>query len=161
MNLWLIDNWKNFYEQNDISCRSGLRLRCDKEVNPEVKRACKEFCKWLRTQYYFPIRIPVYIKSSNKIRARDGDMVSAVFFGPYNKCVEPYISIAAGDYFDLLKKMNKDRALSAILHSVSHELTHYFQWINDVHLTPSGVEKQASYYANYILNCYRNTREHP
>jgi hypothetical protein len=40
--------------------REGLRIRCDKEVHPEVRRACLEFAKWLRNEFEFPIRVVVY-----------------------------------------------------------------------------------------------------
>ena len=52
--------------------------------------------------------------------------------------VEPYIRVAAGDYLDLCDKWGKDSALTAILLTIGHELTHYFQWINALELTPIG-----------------------
>jgi hypothetical protein len=91
----------------------------------------------------------------------DGDKVSATFFQPYDKLTESYIKIAAGDYYDMLNKWGKDQALGAILHSIAHELTHYFQWINDVQLTDIGYERQASMCAKAILDEYSETREHP
>lgn len=57
--------------------------------------------------------------------------------------------------------MGKDSALTAILITIAHELTHYFQWINALHLTPIGQERQATKYARYILDDYAETREHP
>jgi hypothetical protein len=42
--------------------RKGLRIRTEAGVHPEVKRACLEFAKWLRTEYNFPIRVVVYLK---------------------------------------------------------------------------------------------------
>ena len=55
MRLWLQKNEKNYY--NDKQVRNGLRLIFDKGVDPEVKRACKEFCMWLRKKYSFPVRV--------------------------------------------------------------------------------------------------------
>ena len=57
MNIWISEEWKDVYNG---TCRTGLRLKSDKDVDSEVKRACKEFCKWLRTKYVFPIRVPIY-----------------------------------------------------------------------------------------------------
>ena len=44
---------------------------------------------------------------------------------------------------------------------MAHELTHYFQWINSIKLTPIGKERQATNYADYVLEDYAETREHP
>lgn len=159
MDIWISDCWKMTYANTPV--RKGLRIKTDKDVDDEVKRACKEFCKWLRTQYTFPIRVPVYIKSSCKIKAMDGDMVYGTFFEPDDDFVEPYIRIAAGDYPELLSERGKDNALATILQTIAHELTHYFQWVNKQTLTPIGMEWQATRYSRLILNQYAETREHP
>ena len=80
-------------------------------------------------------------------------------YDDYN--IEPHIRVAAGDYTDLCHKWGKDSALTAILSTIVHELTHYFQWINALKLTPIGQERQATNYARYILDEYAETREHP
>lgn len=158
MHIWCLSKWeKNIPDK----VRTGLRLRFDKSVDFEVKRACKEFAKWLRTEYYFPIRLPIYIKNRKKIKALDGEYVYGTFFRPYEYNVEPSIRVAAGDYSDKEKKWGKDSALIAILHTISHEITHYYQWINDIKLTQIGEERQASRYASYILDEYFETRERP
>ncbi len=160
MHIWTITKWEKYYPDN-LDTRKGLRLKFDKEVDPEVRRACKEFCHWLRSEYYFPIRVPIYLKASKKIRACDGDAVYGTFFEPYNRDVEPYIRIATGDYQTLLKRMTKDSALATILSTIAHELTHYFQWINDIKLTEIGQERQATNYTEFIMDEYKETRDHP
>ncbi|MCE0554415.1 hypothetical protein LQK80_24240 [Bacillus thuringiensis] len=45
--------------------------------------------------------------------------------------------------------------------TIAHELTHYFQWINDIRLTRIGYERQATAYSGYIIDEYKETREHP
>ena len=161
MHIWTEDKWKKFYDLSDLHHRTGVRLRFDKSVDPEVKRACKEFVSWLRKQYFFPIRVPIYIKSGEKIKANDGGMASATCLIPENKKMEPYIRIATGDYYAIKAKEGQDNALAAILGSIAHELTHYFQWANDLKLTDSGCERQAKKYVDYILDEYAETREHP
>ena len=159
MHIWRIDKWKKYYE--GINVRSGLWLRFDREVDPEVKRACKEFCCWLRKKYYFPVRVPVYIRNKYKVKAFDGEMVKA-FFGYYQeRSHEPYVSVAVGDYSRVLNKWGKDNALSSILGSIAHELTHYFQWINGLELTERGEERQANTYVDYIMDEYKETHDHP
>lgn len=87
--------------------RSGLRIRNEKNVDPEVKRACKEFACWLRKQYDFPIRITFYIKSEPFIRAKDGECVSATCILPFSKEHEPYAKISTGDFKINKKKLER------------------------------------------------------
>ena len=41
--IWTLDNWEKKIDITDKKHRTGLRLRFDKEVDNEVRRACKEF----------------------------------------------------------------------------------------------------------------------
>ena len=78
MDIWIQEGWKNII--TDPSRRKGLRFRFDKTVNPEVREACLKFAHWLRCQYCFPLRIPVYVKGDAKIRTKDGDRAVGSFF---------------------------------------------------------------------------------
>lgn len=160
--IWTIENWMKNIDLEKAGHRTGLRLRFDKGVDPEVRRACKEFAAFLRKEYFFPIRIVVYIKNSYRIMAMDGDKVFGTFWSMDDFSVEPYARIAVGDYVDLVKRIGEDRALTSILLTIAHELTHYFQWINCIELTPIGKERQATNYSKYVvLDEYAETREHP
>ena len=160
--IWTLDNWEKNIDLTREEHRSGLRLRFDKGIDDEVRRACKEFALFLRKEYFFPLRVMVYIKNSFQITAMDGEKVVGTFWRiEDNYTIEPYIRVAAGDYKDLCLKWGKDSALTAILITMAHELTHYFQWINSLHLTLIGEERQATKYARYILDDYAETREHP
>ncbi|MBO4872930.1 MAG: hypothetical protein J5496_05910 [Lachnospiraceae bacterium] len=134
--------------------RTGLRLRCEKKINPEVKDSFVKLVKWIRDRFFFPIRIPVYVKCSERIRARDGDLCVGIFFRPDNFITEPYISIATGDFEKLVSERGISQAKIAILLPLLHELTHYFQWINSVALTPVGEERQATRYAQSLMEEY-------
>ena len=161
MHIWMLEKWEKHYDLSDKKHRIGLRTRFEKGVDPEVRGACLRFCAWLRTEYFFPIRIPIYFKKSEYIKAKDGDLVSATFWGPLDKQVEPYARIATGDYQKMKEKRGRDNALASILMSVAHELTHYFQWINDIELTEIGSERQATNYARIILDEYADVVDHP
>ena len=160
MNIWECNNWSKI---NDLSSahRTGLRLRFQNGIDAEVKRSCVEFCKWLRKQYCFPIRVPIYFKTSEFIISKSGEKFSAIFFEPFDKHSEPFIRIATGDFNETKQKSCQDDALATILCSISHELTHYFQWINNIKLTEIGEERQAKSYANLIVDKYAETRDHP
>lgn len=160
VHIWTLENWK--YNFTDISSRrGGLRFRFTSDVNPEVREACLKFGEWLRKEYIFPIRVPVYVKGKKYIKSMDGEMVHGTFFQPYDKRYEPYVRIATGNYTENLIRLGRDDALARILETIAHELTHYFQWINDIELTEIGYERQASSYAGYILDEYAETVEHP
>lgn len=159
MHVWNMVYWKRFYKQEDI--RSGLRLHCDKTLDSQVKRACKEFCAWLRANYTFPLRVNIYLKDSDRIRASDGELVYGIWYKPYDKYKEPYIKIAAGDFNKLLKERGRDNALASYLFDIAHELTHYFQWINSLKLKEEAEESQAERYSRMIVYDYAEVKEHP
>lgn len=160
--IWTIEDWERNIDLTREGHRTSLRMRFDKDVDGEVRRACKEFAVFLRREYFFPIRIVVYIKNKSKITAMDGDKVYGTFWSIEDDyTVEPYIHVAAGDYNELCAKWGKESALTAILLTMAHELTHYFQWINSLKLTPIGQERQATKYARYVLDEYAETRDYP
>lgn len=137
--------------------RAGLRLRCSNGVNSEVRRACLVFCKWLRKERDFPIRVVVYLKKDDRIKNMDGKLVVATFFAPYDKTNEPYIRIATGDYNELLKERGKDNALVAYLRSIAHEVVHYKQWLKGVNFD----EQKANRESKSLIRKYAQTRLHP
>ena len=159
MDIWIIDNWKTYYSNK--THRSGIKVDFELGVNESVKSAIKNMVNWLRKTYTFPVRVRIYVKKGIKVKARDGDLVPDLFFWPYNRDDEPYIKIATGDYFELLSKLGKDDALATILLALLRNLTHYFQWLNDIKLTPIGEERQATRCARLKLREYAETRDHP
>lgn len=159
MNPLTSKNWIKIYGNSNVS--QGLQLKSNSGVDIEVRAACKEFCKWLRNEFSFPIRVPIYLKSAERIKATDGDLVCRTFFEPNDRFVEPYIRIATGDYEELREKYGRDDALATILRSFAHEIVHYLQWINGFEQTDTEAERQAERYSKEILNMYAKTREHP
>lgn len=154
MHLWTIKDWIKVLDYDCVKYRKGLRLRFDNNVDQSVHDICITFAKWLRTQYCFPIRIPVYIKAATCVKTQRGEESTGIFFAPDKYDVEPYIRIAAGDYCDMVSKWGEDEAVTQILGTIAHELTHYFQWINGLNLTPLGEERQATRYARLIVEEY-------
>lgn len=159
--IWMIDNWKHNLSDN-ATRRVGIHFRYEKLVDPEVRRACIEFASWLRSQYYFPLRVSIYVKGEELLRTMDGQNDAfGTFFEPISYHCEPYIRIATGDYTKRKLEWGQDNALASILVSIAHELTHYFQWINGIRLTDIGIERQATRYARLIIDEYAITRDHP
>lgn len=150
--LWDCTAWEKRYANAEIEINSGLRFRYEKGVIPCVRNICLQFSRWLRSEYCFPVRVNVYIKKANRIRAIDGELVCGTCWRPDCKYETPYIRIATGDYFELCNRRGKESAIAEILLAIAHELTHYFQWLNEIKLTPIGEERQASRYADIIVS---------
>ena len=122
--------------------RTGLRLRSEAGVHPEVRSVCIKFCKWLRTQMEFPVRVVIYLKKDYQIKNRTTkQMVTATFFAPYDKNVEPFIRIATGDYSELIEERGTKDALYAMLDSIAHEIIHYQQWLENRELNEEEAEE--------------------
>ena len=157
--LWKKREWEKYYLHSTV--RKGLRIRYSADLDQEVKESVKKFVSWLRQEYDFPFRVVVYVKSAKSIIAKDGEAVSGTFFTPFDRYAEPYARVATGDYLQDKMKLGRDNALAIILRTVAHELTHYFQWINDIKLTDRGIEYQAYSYADKIVDEYAQYTDHP
>lgn len=122
--------------------RTGLRMR-GQRGHPEVRRALNRYAQWLRRSYAFPIRVPVYLFPSSTIITQDGARVTASFFAPFKKDVEPFIRIATGDYPEQKRLRGRDGALAAYILSLSHEIVHYYQWLESGNVSEAGVIAKA------------------
>ncbi len=49
---------------SNVLVRKGIRLKIEESVQLELKTAFKDYAKWLRKEYDFPIRVTVYIKAT-------------------------------------------------------------------------------------------------
>lgn len=159
MFLWDRTDWTEFYGNADV--RKGLRVRYEHGIDTDLKESIKRFILWIRRNYYFPFRVVIYIKSSEFITAKDGDLVSGTFFEPYYRTDEPYIRVAAGDHAKNLIRWGRDYAIAATLRTIAHELTHYYQWINGVDKPIRNLELQAYICSSIIIRKYAETTEHP
>lgn len=149
--LWCLNQWKKNIDITAQNHKSGLRMHYEKKVDPTVREHLNQFAKWLRQEFLFPLRVNVYVKEVERIRARDGDLVVGTIWRPADYHEYPNIRLATGDYPELIEEMGRDRALLAILHTLAHELTHYYQHINALTLTERGEERQARSYADDIM----------
>lgn len=149
MDPWKCAKWKDFYAGADL--RPGLRLRFERGVNDVLRSFYLDLAGWLRRRYIFPMRVNVYIKRAAAIKAADGELVSATFLGPFDRLLEPYIRIAAGDLTENTEKFGRYSAYCAAAASLIHELTHYFQWLNGLEMTERQEERQAVRYCRRIM----------
>ena len=136
--------------------RAGLRVRGHRG-HPVARQAIIRFCIWVREHHEFPIRVPVYLYGRAYVRTRNGERVSATFFAPFDRNVEPYIRISTGDYPALRSELGRNNALASILCSVAHELVHYWQWVETGKIWERGVRKKA----RSIVDGYAETTDRP
>ena len=125
--------------------------------HPEVRRALIQYARWLRKVCVFPIRVPVYLFPSRTIVTQDGVHVTASFFAPFDRNVEPLIRIATGDYPELKQLRGKNDALAAFIMSLSHEVVHYNQWLE----TGTTSERGAIVKARSMLRRYASEVNRP
>ncbi len=110
--------------------RSGLRINASK-IDPEIGNAFKYFAKWLRQHNDFPIRFPVYLSPKEKVKGKDGKYKVSYFFAPFDNSVEPYLSVATGDFQEMVRDSGKDNALFNLLYSLALGIVRYQKWIED------------------------------
>jgi hypothetical protein len=108
-----------------------------------VRGALIRYARWLRQNYEFPIRVPVYLLREENFKTIANEVVVASFFAPFDRSVEPFIKIATGDYTSLKQKRGRDNALAAYIISLSHEVIHYRQWIETGKTHERGVVEKA------------------
>jgi hypothetical protein len=136
--------------------RTGIRI-CGARGHKDVRRALTRYARWLRANFEFPIRVPVYLYPHSFLVTGDGRECSASFFEPYDRRVEPYIRIATGDYSQLKRELGRDNALATYIVSLSHEVMHYQQWIAGRIVSERGVATQAV----RMLRAYELTVDRP
>lgn len=51
--IWTIDDWEKNIDLTREGHRTGLRLRFDKDIDSEVRRACKEFAVFCEENIFF------------------------------------------------------------------------------------------------------------
>ena len=159
MIIWDCSDYSRFLRNKQF--RKGIRLRFESGVDPIVRQAILDFITWAKQSFAFPLRLVIYVKATDRIKAKDGDLVCGTLFRPDDYPVEPYIRLATGDYSALEKENGRDNALASILWSLAHEITHYYQYINRTDLSLRGEEIQASRTASMIIDQYAQTRDHP
>ena len=136
--------------------RTGLRIR-GARGHPEVRRALIRFAQWLRKQYEFPIRVPVYLLPGETFVTVEGKRCVASFFAPWDRSEEPYIRIATGDYLQLKRERGRDDALAANIESMARQVVRYQHWVRTGEL----LQRSPSTKAVRILRRYSAAVERP
>jgi hypothetical protein len=135
---------------------NGLRIH-GKNGHPKVRDSLIRFANWLRQKRAFPIRVNVYLSALPFLIAKNGEKCTGLIWIPDAIDRFPYIKIATGDYEFQMKKLGRDNALAGYLGTLSHELIHYWQWLETDNLWEPGVPRKAS----HLVDMYSHTTDHP
>lgn len=146
--MWIDKEEQAEYSDSKLS---GIRLCVQKDVLPEIREEVKAYLFWLRKKYFFPIRCIVNLKSCPYFFSadkNDKDSYGDFYYDKNNKEL-PEIWIAAGR----IRRENIESRKKRILFTISHELTHYFQWyfFEFEKRTDRSLEIEANKWARYLL----------
>ena len=144
--MWINIIYKEKYQD---SKKRGLRLRFEKSVDLDIRNQCISFCQWLRKNYYFPIRIYIYLYDNiyfiNKVE-RGGKTCGLFFDGNELTKKLPRIWIA----------VRQKAGIEGVLLTIAHELTHYYQWyfLETEERSSRSLEIEANRWAYFLLQEY-------
>ncbi|MBE6580203.1 MAG: hypothetical protein E7650_01140 [Ruminococcaceae bacterium] len=148
MIFWIENQFKNEYI--DSAKQTGIRCVFPKGFDEDTKNEIKRFIKFIRANYYFPIRVNVTFDNKiHFINQTDGHKYYGVFYdGDADKKTYPQIYIAA--------KHTPKNSIEDILFNIAHELTHYYQWyfLEDEKRTDRSLEMEANKWTKYLLYTY-------
>lgn len=109
-----------------------IKLNLKPSTNKFVAKSISEFVSWLKKNYDFPSAVHVNVTGANYIRnGVTGEKATATCYLPCSKYEVSEINISTGDFFEFVKAEGKDSAIYTIVHSICHEIQHYYQWIDD------------------------------
>lgn len=145
MNLWQ----RYLLSNKNADASQGLSLHFEKGIEPQFRTLCMQFAAWLRKHYSFPVHINIYIKDCEKIRLVGGQMAYGGF--RYFENRPPYIRIPARVEPEVREAYEDMDIHYAILGSLAHELTHYYQWVAGSAQTEAVSERQANYFRFRII----------
>lgn len=144
--LWITRTEENLTYYAASARKTNLSLRFASDIAPSTKKRICDFVRYLRKEFYFPIRCNVYFCNREKFRSSKGGYCYGIFFsnGESKGRIYPQIYIPVKN------------ELHSVFFSLSHELSHYFQWyfLNEERRSDRSLEIQASKYATRITNDY-------
>ena len=111
----------------------GIYTRFQKSVNPFLRKEIIKYVRWLRGNYDFPKKVIIYVSDKEYLRnSKTKELTSAIFFAPYFLDDNPHIKIAKGDFCEREDLEQKYAEVYNVLNSISHEIQHYYQWIDQI-----------------------------
>ena len=147
--LWITKTEENLRFYSDSASKSNLSLHFASALDDATKKEILRFVRYLRKEFFFPIRCNVYFCNQEKFHSAKGGYCYGIFFSNDESGGRIYPQVYIPTNMDIY----------SVYHSLCHELTHYFQWyfFDDEKRSDRSLEVQASKYATRILEDYRNS----
>ncbi len=146
--LWITNTEENIKFYCDSTHKSNISLHFAPDINNGTKKSICQFVRYLRKEFFFPIRCNIYFCNQEKFRSSKDGYCYGIFYSNHEskRRIYPQIYIPANN------------ELYSVYASLIHELTHYFQWYFFIDKTKSdrSLEIQASKYATIIIEDYCN-----
>lgn len=133
--------------------KKPIRIRIEKGVSKKIRKEYLSLIKYLRNKYVFLYKLNIYVINKCQVKLMDGRMAWGKFH--WYKSKDSYIVIPSKVEKNKLNGYTLEEEYTAILGSLIHELTHYFQMCLDLKQSDNASEKQAYYYRFKILNEWR------
>ncbi len=146
--LWITKTKENLQFYSDSAAKSNLSLHFASDIDIDAKNSICRFVRYLRKEFYFPIRCNIYFCNQEKFHSSKGGYCYGIFYSNDEsiRLIYPQIYIPVNNN------------LYQVYNSLCHELTHYFQWyfLDNKEKSNRSIEVQASRYATRILEDYCN-----
>lgn len=144
--LWITKTEENLRFYSESAPKSDLALHFAPAIDSHTKKCICGFVRYLRKEFFFPVRCNVYFCSQEKFRSSQGGYCYGIFYpnDESSRMIYPQIYIPANN------------GLYSVYFYLTHELTHYFQWFffDDKEKSSRSLEVQASRYADRISEDY-------
>ena len=116
--LWITNTEENIQFYRDSSPKSNLSLHFASAIDHDTKKNICRFVRHLKKEFFFPIRCNVYFCNQEKFHSSKGGYCYGIFYSNEESGGRIYPQIYIPTNMDLF----------SVYHSLSHELTHYYQW---------------------------------
>ena len=147
--------WKQFEKSNCSLDNKPMRIRIEKGIHKRLREEYLSLIKYLRNKYIFPYRLNIYVVNKTKVKLMNGGMSYGKFHWYISK--DSYIVIPSKIDKSRLDGYTLEDEYYAILGSLIHEISHYYQMCLDLKQNDKASEKQADYYRFKILEEWQDS----
>ena len=141
---WINKEYKNCYLDSE---KKGLRLHFEKSIYKDHVYEIKNFIKFLKKYYYFPIRCDLFFCNQINFLSFDRKKKCKGIFIKGEEKIKKYPKI----YVPC--KINSFWTMENVFLSIVRLLTYYYQWYfyEDEKRTNRSLEIEATKYANFLV----------
>lgn len=122
-----------------------IKLSVRPTVNNLIAKKITNYIDWLSKNYDFPLPLDINITEAKFVyNSITVEKVFGTFYAPFDKEERSRIKISTGDFAQLMKLHGKEDAIFYILETISHEVQHYYQWVDDLDFDEEDAEYGAT-----------------